>query len=272
MHRLVDLVPVAGVTLAVAGLVALIATMLAAGERTDPVAVASGSTVSAAADQSVPGGTATSAGGPVSASASVATGASAGVSSDVPVGVPRVDGLAVTAAIVSPTTLEVVEILSWPEGGPSTIELGLPAEAAGVTGLTIETTPTVEALQVSVDGVPVVPVPRNGSSSRWLVTPPTSAASRSMEIRYLLGGAIVRSVPAVPGRALAVLVPIAYEAAGDLPVTIEISTTGVLNVYCPGRPSPTELMCGRLDGDHWTVGLPPGLLPVVAQLDLPELT
>jgi len=182
------------------------------------------------------------------------------------------DGITVRAAVVSQTTIEVVETVQWPDGGPATIELRLPVDAATAAGLTITATPTVESLQVSVDGSAVVPAPRDGSRNTWLVTPPSGAAPRSMEIRYLLESAIVRSVPSTPGRALALLTPISSSATRGLSVQIVLAADSVLNVYCPTASTPATLMCGRLEAEMWTVTPPPGLPLVVAQLDLPEPT
>ena len=184
-------------------------------------------------------------------------------------GTAPADGLAVAAAVISPTTIEIVETVGWPDGGPAEIELELPADAASTAGLAIAPEPVIESLQVSVDGSPVVATLRDGTSNAWVIRPPTGAAPSSMVVRYLLEGAIVHSVPAVPGRALAVVTPISAGAARDLPVTLAISATDVLNVYCPAGTTQAAIRCGRLEDDHWVVTLPPGLPLVVAQLDLP---
>ncbi len=93
-----------------------------------------------------------------------------------------------------------------------------------------------------------------------------------MEVRYRLDGAIVRSEPFVDGRALALLTPIAYGAVTNLRITIDLAAAWVLNVYCPTAPTPAALLCGQLDGDHWTMTPPPGRPLVVAPLDLPPPT
>ena len=182
-----------------------------------------------------------------------------------------VDGLSLAAAVISPTTIEVVETVHWPEGGPATIELTLSEDVAAAGGLAIAPEFSVGSLQVSVDGSPVIPSPRAGVENAWVITPASGAAPRSMEVRYLLEGAIVRSVPSSPGRALAVLTPMSAGAVGDLPIAIAISTSDVLNVYCPGGANQQAIMCGRVQGGLWTTNLPPGLPLVVAQVDLPAL-
>lgn len=187
----------------------------------------------------------------------------------VPPGGEPLDGLTVTASVVSPTMIDVLETVRWPDGGPATIELELPPDLAAASRLTVAATPTVESLQVSVDGSPATPVQRDGGTNAWLVIPPSGAAPRAMEIRYRLEGAIVRSEPAVPGRALALLTPISYGAAVDLSITIDIAASGVLNVYCPTAPNLAALSCGRLEGNRWTVTPPPGRPLVLAQLTLP---
>lgn len=186
-------------------------------------------------------------------------------------GVPSVDGLVVTAVVVSSISIEVVETVRWPDGGPAMIELALLEGAAAAGGLAITAEPTVRSLQVSVDGSAVVPTRLVGSPNAWVITAPAGEPT-SMEVRYVLAGAVVRSVPARPGRALAVLTPISAEATGDLPIAISIAAANVLNVFCPTAATPAAIMCGRLDGDAWTVAAPSGLPLVVAQLDLPELT
>jgi len=178
--------------------------------------------------------------------------------------------LSVAIAVVSANQIEVVETLRWPDGGPAAIELELPANAATAGGLAINPALSIESLQVSIDGTPVMPTPRTGTSNAWVLTAPSGAAPRSMVVRYLLDGAIVRSVPATPGRALAVLTPISTGAADGLPITIAIAATNVLNVYCPGASSQSAILCGRLEGDQWMVTPPPGGPLVVAQLDLPD--
>ena len=68
------------------------------------------------------------------------------------------------------------------------------------------------------------------------------------------------------------LTPIAYGAVTNLPITIDLAAAWVLNVYCPTAPTPAALLCGQLDGDHWTMTPPPGRPLVVAPLDLPPPT
>ena len=230
----------------VLGLVALVATIVADSATDLPQAVPSSNRGSTIPERSDP------------------------VATTAPGGAPRgfVDGLAVAAAVVSPTMIEVVETVHWPKGGPATIELALSSDAAAEAGLAIMPTPTVESLQVSVDGSPVAPTLREGSTSAWVITPPSGAAPRTMEVRYVLTGAIVRSLPSSPGRALAVLSPISTGAVGDLPTIISISTADVLNVYCPTAAEQTAIMCGRIDGDRWTITPPPGL-PIVDRSDRP---
>ena len=242
---LLVLVAVVGVL----GLVALIASMVSDSPSSGPAAGPAASTQ----------GTLTDPTGPVASSAP----------GSVPPGGSAADGLAVVAAVVSPTTIEVVEVVHWPDGGPATIELELSDDAASSGGLSIAPESSVESLQVSVDGSPVIATLRDGSTNRWSITPPSGAAPGSMEVRYLLVGAIVRSVPSSPGRALAVITPISSGLARDLPVSMAISAANVLNVYCPTGANQATIMCGRLDGDRWVVTPPPGLPLVVAQVNLP---
>ena len=148
----------------------------------------------------------------------------------------------------------------------TTILLELPEGAAAAGGLAVTTEPTVESLQVSVDGSAVEPAEVPDARNAWVITPPSGAApSRWKFATSSTAPLFAASRPAPVGPSLSSLRSRALPAAISRS-TIAISALDVLNVYCPAAPSQNAIMCGRLDGDRWTVTLPAGLPLVVAQL------
>jgi len=179
---------------------------------------------------------------------------------------PPVPGLTAVAALRAGDVMEVTESVYWPDGGPSEIVLTVP-ELSSDSGVPAGVAVSVRALQVSVDGEAVAPIPGGGGDS-WTVVSPGGRAPELMEIRYLVDGALVRSTPSQPGRAVAVIAPLSQSALGSLPVTVSVISEGVLSVACTGS-GPAPVLCGQLEGDVWTA-TPAGDAPtvIVAQLDL----
>ncbi|HVN10649.1 MAG TPA: hypothetical protein VMT69_01055 [Kineosporiaceae bacterium] len=126
--------------------------------------------------------------------------------------------------------------------------------------------PAVVDLQVEVDGRAVRPVAGRGG---WQVTAPEGGAIGRVVLRYRLVGALVRQIPAPPGRATLILRPLAggvVAATGD-PVVVRIHDRRVGAVYCPAARHPT---CASTTGRMHTAMVPPDAGAVVlAQVTLP---
>ena len=90
----------------------------------------------------------------------------------------------------------------------------------------------------------------------------------AIALRYRLGGAVQRSQPAPPGRALIALAPAMTVPVGRL-VVVEVSGARVHNLQCPLLPVNQQL-CGREDAQGWaTPPVPSGQALVLVQVDLP---
>lgn len=186
-----------------------------------------------------------------------------------PVLPPPADGAVLTATVLSGDVLDVSEVVSWPDGGPQEFTLELP-DLGALSGVEADFDLDVSDLQVTLDGAPVEAVPDATATNTWLVESPGAAPS-TMEIRYLLDGAVLRSAPSQAGRGLAVIAPLSQNVLESLPVTVELpGADGVLNVACPTAPDLAGQLCGRESADRWTADLPPGAPPVVVvQVELP---
>ncbi len=159
--------------------------------------------------------------------------------------------------------VEVVEQILLPT--PSTQLRFGPAATAGISGLQ-DLQPVLHQIQATADGQ-VVAVPSADAIDRpvdvTLAQPATAIA-----LRYRLGGAVHRSQPAPPGRALIALASAMTQPAGP-PVVVEVSGARVHNMQCPLLPVNQQL-CGREDGQSWaTPPVPSGQAVVLVQVDLP---
>lgn len=182
---------------------------------------------------------------------------------------PPSDGAVLTAIVLGGDVLDISEVVSWPDGGPQEFTLELP-DLGALSGVEADFDPDVSDLQVTLDGTPVEAVPDGTAPNTWLVESPGAAPS-TMEIRYLLDGAVIRSTPSQAGRGLAVLAPLSQNVLESLPVTVELPGAGrVLNIACPTAPDAAGQLCGRESADRWTAELPAGQPPVaVVQVELP---
>lgn len=147
-------------------------------------------------------------------------------------------------------------------------ELTIAPPAAPATGAGAGLAPRLASLQVTADDL-VVTVPKGGVISSPLRLELPLAAS-TLSLRYRLLGAVERSAPAPPGRALVLMPPVsAGSLPGTLPVVVEVSGARVRNLYCPRLPV-AEQLCGRAGADRWhTPVLTPKTATVLAQVDLP---
>ncbi|WP_132191499.1 MULTISPECIES: hypothetical protein [Kribbella] len=90
-----------------------------------------------------------------------------------------------------------------------------------------------------------------------------------IELHYRLSGAIIRSVPSKPNRALGLVAPLAAGLDGSLPTTLTV--TRARNLFCPLLSSARQRCAAEVP--HGMTALP-GLTAddatVVVQLDLPQ--
>jgi hypothetical protein len=111
----------------------------------------------------------------------------------------------------------------------TTIEIAVPDLGRAGSGFAM-LRPVASAVQLSVGDQPVVvPDTRLSATETVQLTGPT----RTYELRYVLEGATVRSVPSTAGRALAALAPLSRPADTSTPVVIIPSGDSVRNLTCP---------------------------------------
>ncbi len=245
----------------------LLATVLLAG--TALVVVASLILASLVADDDEPSATAADAQSAVAPPPAAAPAAPPAAPSDRPSAAPgtATGGLVATVSVTG-DLLEVSEVIRWPDGGPAELLLELP-ELSVVPGVAAELQPRVEDLQVVIDGNIAQLIEFGDPPNSWIVQPSSGNPPQVMEVRYLLTGAIARSTPSQPGRALAVIAPLSQGTNGSSPVEVRLTSDSVLTVACPGAADVEAMLCGREDGGIWTARPPAGEPAVVViQLDL----
>ena len=129
-----------------------------------------------------------------------------------------------------------------------------------------DATPVATGVQLAVKGQPVA-VDSGTVDRRLTIDLPQSATA--FELRYVLTGAIVRSVPSLTGRALAAFAPL---SAGDTsPVIVTTGGDSVRNVTCPLLDVDASACSDGLRGAMSVRDpLPRDRALVVLQLDLPR--
>jgi hypothetical protein len=176
--------------------------------------------------------------------------------------------LTATATVVGLDTVQVHEEVTWPEGGPTRIQLAFP-HYPQLTGQAATIAPRIENLVVDLDHSRVHPVPIVGQTNAWVIQSQTSLAPSSMRVVYDLHGVVIRTSPSRQHRALAVLAPLASPVAPN-ESTVTVRGASIRNVYCPALPR-EQLLCGDRIGATWEVTLPgAGSSPIIAQIDLPD--
>lgn len=173
-------------------------------------------------------------------------------------------GVLVQAQIGADGALEVVEHVRF-AAPRSRLSLDLPVTKGVLDGSLPR--PVVSGLQVAADGA-VVPVEVAAIADGTTLDLPAGATS--VEMRYVMRDATMRSTPSTPGRALVLVPPLSRgDGVTGLPVVVEVDHTTVRNLLCPGLPASRQL-CGRQASDRWyTTPLAAGSTAVVAQVDLP---
>jgi hypothetical protein len=126
--------------------------------------------------------------------------------------------------------------------------------------------PGVRDLRVTVGGRDV-PLAASGADGLQLVALP--ASTTAYELRYVLTGATVRSVPSRPGRALTGLAPLSRPEAGT-PVVVATTGSAVLNLTCPLLADAEDVTCSDGIRGRMTVRapLPDDAALVVLQVEL----
>jgi hypothetical protein len=129
--------------------------------------------------------------------------------------------------------------------------------------------PRIDDLRLRIDGqvASVLTSPLVEGQTRTLsFRQPT----RSVVLSYSVEGAVKTAQPSAPGRALALLTPLAVHGTRDVMSRLEIDQDGVLNLGCvaPGEPM---TVCGSDAGQRWVVqrAADEPVVDVVAQVDLP---
>ena len=121
-------------------------------------------------------------------------------------------------------------------------------------------TPTVEDLQIEIDGVPQR-VQERGDG--WFALPPTGSSATKVVLRYRLSGVAVRYAGSPNDRRRTVAVP-PLTARGSLdaslPVTLRIDDPRVLTMTCTTATGNTVL-CGDQPGSTMTGTIPAGAAP-----------
>lgn len=170
-----------------------------------------------------------------------------------------------TVRIVRKGALDVEDRITFPAPRKSLV-LAIPHR----TGVTRHFTPVASRLVVSVAG-------QHGSSLDALtpgppVTVHLSAPATKVALHYTVTGAVTRSRPSAPGRALVLVTPMAVGGTRGLPSRLVIVSPGVLNVGCV-HGSDELSTCARRNHDGWIVrGQSSGSTSdVVAQVDLGRL-
>ncbi len=161
-------------------------------------------------------------------------------------------------------SLDVLEQIRF-LGASTGLRIALPEVKGAVAGA-LPPGPRITDLEVLADGNPLPEQADSLSAGGRVLLPDAPLA---VELRYRLVGAATVSTPSAPGRALALLPPIAADdSLSTLPVVVEVDGPGVRNLVCPGLTTDDQL-CGREGLSGWrTVSLPPRVTAVLAQLDL----
>jgi len=130
--------------------------------------------------------------------------------------------------------------------------------------------PVLTEVQLTADGQPVV-LPSGRVTDRIVVDLPTPVTA--YELRYVLEGATVRSVPSTAGRALAALAPASTTSVTgtDTLVTVRTSGDAVRNLTCPLLSGDARACAdGAPSAMSTRRPLPVSNALVVLQLDLPR--
>jgi hypothetical protein len=148
----------------------------------------------------------------------------------------------------------------------STVSLAAPSAKSGGPPFAHKS-PRADLVQISAQNQPVL-LP--GPVYAYARTVQLQEAVNRIELRYILAGATVRSIPSVTGRALGLLSPLTATSDRTLPVRIEVVGPSVWNLVCP-RLGKNRQKCA---GTGANLGVAPQLTGatavVVVQYNLPK--
>ena len=127
--------------------------------------------------------------------------------------------------------------------------------------------PIIESVQLTVGGRPVPLAQETVIRTREVQLP---SPTTTMELRYVVRGTVVRSVPSTSGRALAAVMPLVVSGEAGA-VVVRTSSQAVLNITCP-LLSGTAQLCssGPAGSRELRSPLPPDKALIMFQLDLPR--
>jgi len=167
-----------------------------------------------------------------------------------------------TVLIGDDGSLHTMETLTLPPG-TSRLNLSVPDRAGAAAGMV----PRVSSLVFR--GADVTGAPRRlAHGARATVGLP--AGTRRVVLEYDVTGAVQRSGPAHPERALVLVTPLVVHQTREAPSRVHVPSVKVLNVGCL-RASGELVGCGTRTEPGWTVessGGVEGVQDVVAQVDL----
>ena len=126
--------------------------------------------------------------------------------------------------------------------------------------------PRADLVQLSTESQPVRVTGPVSTAGQTLTLP---MATTRIELRYVLMGASVRSIPSVSGRALGLISPLTASTDRALPVRLEIAGPTVRNLSCPKQTLANRQCAGKAE-----VGVPPRMSAanavVIVQYNLPK--
>lgn len=167
-----------------------------------------------------------------------------------------------TVLIGDDGSLHATETLTLPPG-TSRLDLSVPDRAGAAAGMA----PRVSSLVFRGVGVTGAPT-HLAHGTRTTVGLP--AGTRRVALEYDVTGAVERSGPAHPERALVLVTPLVVAQTRKAPSRVHVPSVKVLNVGCL-RASGELVGCGTRTEPGWTVessGGVEGVQDVVAQVDL----
>jgi hypothetical protein len=176
-------------------------------------------------------------------------------------------GILLMASPLPGGSFDIAEIVRLPEA-TSSLRLGPPILSLAGNRFA-KSKPVATQVQVSAEDQPVrVPDGRVSRQMGLALTNP----SKSIELRYHLGGVTIRSIPSPAGRALTAIGPLIRDVPKSTPVAMMVSGNTVLNIECPAVRSVSKQACwiGRRPQFRVKPQLTRDRAVIVVQFDLPR--
>lgn len=170
---------------------------------------------------------------------------------------------------VVPTAMGTLEVFERVVLTDPTISLGLAPPAVASIGSPFSSSrPAATSVQLVIDGQPL-DLPSARVDQALSIALPRPA--RELELRYILDGSTVRSIPSSTGRAVIAVGPLSRVSPGDAVATVQVPTDTVRNITCP-LASDADLVCASAstDGSRLVATVPVSDALVVLQVDLPR--